>query len=29
MEFEDLKQAVGFPEYFAEEAKYAKPAGSV
>ena len=28
MEFEDLKQAVGFPDYYAEEARYAKPAGS-
>ena len=26
MEFEELKRAVGFPEYYAEEARYAKPA---
>ena len=26
MDFEDLKQAVGFPEYYAEEARYARNA---
>jgi hypothetical protein len=24
MDFEDLKRAVGFPEYYAEEARYAR-----
>jgi 2-methylisocitrate lyase-like PEP mutase family enzyme len=28
MDFEDLKKAVGFPEYYAEEARYGGPAGA-
>jgi len=28
MDFEDLKKAVGFPEYYAAEARYGGPAGA-
>ena len=28
MDFEDLKKAVGFADYYAEEARYGGPAGA-